>query len=37
MPCLAKKYECQREEFSVNGNRDVDFSISMRELAVFIK
>ena len=37
MPCLAKKYECQREEFSVNGNRDVDFSISTRELANFIK
>ncbi len=37
MPCLAKKYECQREEFSVNGNRDVDFSISTRELAAFIK
>ncbi|HVN58796.1 MAG TPA: NADH-dependent [FeFe] hydrogenase, group A6 [Bacteroidales bacterium] len=37
MPCLAKKYECQREEFSVDGNRDVDFSISTRELAAFIK
>jgi NADP-reducing hydrogenase subunit HndD len=37
MPCLAKKYECQRDEFSVNGNRDVDFSISTRELADFIK
>ncbi len=37
MPCLAKKYECQREEFSVDGNRDVDFSISTRELANFIK
>src|SRR5664280_2810587 len=37
MPCLAKKYECQREEFSVNGNPDVDFSISTRELASFIK
>lgn len=37
MPCLAKKYECQREEFSVNGNPDVDFSISTRELASLIK
>lgn len=37
MPCLAKKYECQRDEFSVDGNRDVDFSISTRELAAFIK
>jgi len=37
MPCLAKKYECQRDEFKVNGNPDVDFSISTRELAQFIK
>jgi NADP-reducing hydrogenase subunit HndD len=37
MPCLAKKYECQREEFSTDNNRDVDFSISTRELATFIK
>lgn len=37
MPCLAKKYECQREEFSVDGNRDVDYSISTRELAAFIR
>ena len=37
MPCLAKKYECQRDEFSVNGNPDVDWSISTRELAALIK
>ncbi|HDZ40547.1 MAG TPA: 2Fe-2S iron-sulfur cluster binding domain-containing protein [Bacteroidetes bacterium] len=37
MPCLAKKYECQREEFSSNGNPDVDLSISTRELAAFIR
>jgi NADP-reducing hydrogenase subunit HndD len=37
MPCLAKKYECQREEFSTDGNRDVDYSISTREMASFIK
>lgn len=37
MPCLAKKYECQREEFIVDGNPDVDFSISTRELAALIK
>jgi len=37
MPCLAKKYECQRDEFKVDGNPDVDFSISTRELASFIK
>ena len=37
MPCLAKKYECQRKEFAVNGNPDVDYSISTRELAHLIK
>lgn len=37
MPCLGKKYECQREEFSTDGNPDVDFSLSTRELAAFIK
>lgn len=33
MPCLAKKYEVQREEFG----QDVDISISTRELAHLIK
>ncbi len=37
MPCLAKKYECQRPEFSTDGVPDVDYSISTRELAAFIK
>ncbi len=37
MPCLAKKYECQREEFAVDGNPDVDLSITTRELAHLIK
>ena len=37
MPCLAKKYECQRDEFKVGGNPDVDYSISTRELASLIK
>ena len=37
MPCLAKKYECARPEFAVNGNPDVDISISTRELAHLIK
>ena len=31
MPCLAKKYEVSREEFAVDGNPDVDISISTRE------
>ncbi len=37
MPCIAKKYECQRDEFKVDDNQDVDYSISTRELAAFIK
>lgn len=37
MPCLAKKYECAREEFSVNNDPDVNYSLSTRELASLIK
>lgn len=37
MPCLAKKYEAQRDEFKEDGNPDVDYSISTRELAHLIK
>ncbi len=37
MPCLAKKYECQRDEFKVDGNPDVDYAISTRELAHLIR
>jgi NADH-quinone oxidoreductase subunit G len=37
MPCLAKKYEASREEFSHDGVRDVDIVISTRELGVMIK
>ncbi len=37
MPCLAKKSECARNEFKVNGNPDVDYSLSTRELAHMIK
>jgi NADP-reducing hydrogenase subunit HndD len=37
MPCVAKKYECTRKEFATDGNPDVDYSISTRELAHFIK
>ena len=37
MPCLAKKYECGRDEFKVNGNPDVDYAITTRELAALIK
>ena len=37
MPCVAKKYECQREEFKTDGNPDVDYSLTTRELADMIK
>jgi NADP-reducing hydrogenase subunit HndD len=37
MPCLAKKYECQRDEFSVDGNPDVDYALTTRELSHLIK
>ena len=37
MPCLAKKYEADRDEFKVDGNPDVDFVLSTRELANLIK
>lgn len=37
MPCLAKKYEASREEFSKDGNPDTDISITTRELASLIK
>ena len=26
MPCLAKKYECAREEFATQGDPDVNYS-----------
>ncbi len=37
MPCVAKKYECGRDEFKVNNNPDVDHVITTRELAALIK
>ncbi len=37
MPCVAKKYECGRDEFKVNDNPDVDFALTTRELAALIK
>ena len=37
MPCLAKKYETTRPEFSVEGDPDVNYSISTRELAQMIR
>ncbi len=37
MPCVAKKYECGRDEFKVDSNPDVDHAITTRELAALIK
>jgi len=37
MPCVAKKYECGRDEFKVNGNPDVDYAVTTREFAHLIK
>ena len=37
MPCVAKKFERQREQLQVNGIPDVDAVITTRELAKMIK
>lgn len=37
MPCTAKKFEANREEFRVDGNKDVDFVLTTQELALMIK
>lgn len=37
MPCLAKKYEAAREEFSRGDNYDTDFVITTRELIKIFK
>ncbi len=37
MPCTAKKSEANREEFSRDGNKDVDFVLTTQELALMIK
>ena len=37
MPCVAKKGECQRDEFKVDGNPDVDYALTTRELAELIR
>jgi NADH-quinone oxidoreductase subunit G len=33
MPCTAKKFEAQREEFVTEGERDVDYVLTTQELA----
>ena len=37
MPCIAKKFESNREQMNVNGIKDVDYVITTRELARMIK
>ena len=36
MPCTAKKYECDRKEMKDSGFKDVDYSITTRELGRMI-
>ncbi|GAU76822.1 NADH-dependent [FeFe] hydrogenase, group A6 [Fusibacter sp. 3D3] len=37
MPCTAKKFEAGRESLEVDGIRDVDYSLTTRELGYMIK
>jgi len=37
MPCTAKKSECKRPELSFDGNYDVDYVLTTREIAKMIK
>ena len=37
MPCTAKKFEANRDEFKVDGNPDVDFVITSKELALMVQ
>lgn len=37
MPCTAKKFECQRPEMNASGYQDVDYVLTVRELARMIK
>lgn len=37
MPCIAKKYEADRDEMEVNGLRQIDAVLTTRELAKMIK
>ncbi|HPC44569.1 MAG TPA: NADH-dependent [FeFe] hydrogenase, group A6 [Candidatus Latescibacteria bacterium] len=36
MPCTAKKFECQRDEMTASGYRDVDYVLTTRELGKMI-
>ena len=37
MPCTAKKFECKRREMNASGERDVDFVLTVAELARMIE
>ncbi len=37
MPCTAKKFECQRPEMTASGYQDVDYVLTVRELARMFK
>ncbi|PKO99590.1 MAG: ferredoxin [Bacteroidetes bacterium HGW-Bacteroidetes-9] len=37
MPCVAKKFECERPEMRDSGYQDVDYVLTTRELAMMIK
>lgn len=37
MPCIAKKYECQRPEMNSSGYQDVDVVLTTRELGKMIR
>ena len=37
MPCTAKKFECRRPEMNASGQQDVDYALTVQELARMIK
>lgn len=37
MPCTAKKFEANRDEFKTDGNKDVDYVLTTQELSLMIK
>lgn len=37
MPCVAKKFECERTEMRDSGYQDVDYVLTTRELAMMVK
>lgn len=37
MPCIAKKDECNREEMQIDGLKETDYSISVKECANMLK